>query len=249
MAGSRGWTGWVELIAPEHWLVYERVMREVIERGIPFTLAGGLATATHTGHWRDTNDMDLHILPADRERVIQMTEQLGLRDVESRSSYDHGWTYRATEGKVIVEAIWKMRNRCAEVDREWIERSLEIELRGLRVRVTAPEEMIWPKLYVLMRERCDWPDVLNYLYYCAEGLDWEHLLHRLGDDKPLLCSVLGVFSWISPDRISTVPEWVWRIVDARPSPDDSEGLRRARLLSTCNWYGPMSNGRPLEKSR
>ena len=248
---SRGWTGWVDLIAPEQWAVYERVIQEAGRRSIPFAMAGGFATATHTGLWRDTNDMDLYILPGDRERMIQLAEGIGLRDMESEASYDHSWTYRATDGHVIVEAIWAMRNHLAEIDSEWIERAIEVEIRGMRIRVTAPEEIIWPKLYVLMRERCDWPDILNYLYYCAGGLDWQHLMDRLGEDKPLLSAVLSVFSWVSPDRISTVPRWVWQSLGLRmPEPDSAdEDLRHASLLSTRRWYGPMANGRPLEKSR
>ena len=27
-----------------------------------------------------------------------------------------------------------------------------------------PEELIWAKLYVLQRDRSDWPDILNLLY-------------------------------------------------------------------------------------
>ncbi len=49
MTRSLGWTGWVDLLAPEHWLVYQRVMQEATRRGIKFALAGAFATATHTG--------------------------------------------------------------------------------------------------------------------------------------------------------------------------------------------------------
>jgi hypothetical protein len=251
MTSSRGWTGWVDLIAPEQWRVYQRVMEEASSAGIDFALAGAFATAVHTGRWRDTNDMDLYILPADRERLARLIEQIGLTDMYEVSPYDRDWTFRATDGNVIVEAIWSMRNHRASVDSEWVERSSEVEIRGMKVRVAPLEEMIWPKLYVLMRERCDWPDVLNYLYYCAEGLDWRHLLDRLGEDKPLLGTVLMLFAWINPDRVSTIPAWVWQNPGVQVSAAGSaeDGLRRAALLSTRNWYGPMAEGSKMEKSR
>jgi hypothetical protein len=251
MPRSRGWTGWADLIPAERWSVYQRFMESAILRRITFALGGACATATHTGCWRDTNDMDIYILPEDRERVVELTEQIGLKDIHEQYPYDHDWTYRATDGTVIVEAIWRMRNHRADVDAEWLERSTQADLRSIRTRIAPPEEMIWAKLYVLMRERCDWPDILNYLYYCADGLDWQHLFDRLGEDAPLLGAVLTVFSWISPDRTSSIPQWVWEKVGLRvpETIQADDDLRRALLLSTRQWYGPMSENSKLEKSR
>lgn len=251
MTRSLGWTGWVDLLAPEHWQVYQRVMQEATHRGIKFALAGAFATATHTGRFRDTNDLVFYILPDEREEVMRLTQQIGLRDFYDECPYDRSRTYRATDGKVILEAIWTMRNHRASVDAEWLERSLEVEVRGMRVRIAPPEEMIWPKLYVIMRERCDWPDILNYFYVCAGGLDWRHLLDRLGEDKPLLAGALEVFSWISPDRAANVPAWVWQNLGMRAPEGGSPGVgvERAALLSTHKWYLPMAEGATLEKSR
>lgn len=251
MGRSRGWTGWIDQITPDQWLVYERLLRQITAEGITFALGGGIATAIHTGRWRDTNDMDIHILPADRQRLIDVTEQFGLTDVGDKHPYDHSWTYRATDGSVIVEAIWSMRNHLADIDREWFTRASRVDVRGMSLRVAAPEELIWPKLYVIMGERCDWPDVLNYYYYCGEGLDWQHLIGRVGDDTPLLAATLVLFAWISPDRISTIPSWVWQRLAVQQPETGSEcdGLRRAALLSTRNWYGPMAEGSTLEKSK
>ena len=251
MSRAAGWTGWVDLIAPNRWPAYERVLRELNARQIKFALGGGIATATHSGFWHETKDLDFYILPEDRERVIELTAQLGLADIHSELPYDHSWTYRSTDGNIVVEAIWAMRNHRATVDCEWLRRSEEVNAGGLHFRVAAVEEMIWHKLYVVMKERCDWPDVLNCLYTRAGSLDWSHLLDRLGEDKPLLASALVLFSWISPDLVSTVPSWVWNDLGLRISEGGSaaDGLRRAALLSTYNWYGPMADGVTLERSR
>lgn len=47
------------------------------------------------------------------------------------------------------------------------------------------EEMIWDKLYVMQRDRCDWPDTLNLLYAAGPTLDWQYLFGRLASDAPL----------------------------------------------------------------
>jgi hypothetical protein len=251
MSKQIGWTGWADQIPTEQWLAYERVLRELTSQRIPFALGGGFASATHTGLWHGTKDLDIYILPEYRGRVIWLTQQMGLVDFSDQQPYDHSWTYRATDGKVIVEAIWSMRNQRANVDREWIERSQEAEIRGLRVRVAPAEEMIWHKLYVVLKERCDWPDVVNYLCFRADGLDWQHLLDRLGEDKPLLTAVIALFSWISPDRVTTIPAWVWERLGLKVQEPGSaaDGLRHATLLSAYNWYGSMAEGFTLERSR
>jgi hypothetical protein len=201
---------------------------------IPFALAGAFATATHTGRWRDTNDMDLYTLPQHREDLKRIIEGIGLKDMYDQFPYHHDWTYRATDGSAIVEVIWTMRNHRADVDLPWLTRWGEIEIRGVKILVSPPEEMMWAKLYVLHRLRSDWPDVFNYISTCGPGLDWQHLHDRLGPDFPLLGGALCVFSWLSPEKAAALPEWIWEkfgvLKPAQPSTDESEEVR-AWLLS------------------
>ncbi len=48
---------------------------------------------------------------------MRLTQQIGLRDFYGECPYDRSRTYRATDGKVILEAIWTMRNHRASMDR------------------------------------------------------------------------------------------------------------------------------------
>src|SRR5215471_8247913 len=72
--GSKCWTGWADDIPADRWQIYRRVMRAADARKIPFALAGAFATATHTGRWRDTNDMDLYTLPQHRQDMKEIIE-------------------------------------------------------------------------------------------------------------------------------------------------------------------------------
>ena len=208
--GSKCWAGWADLIPAERWEIYRTVMQAAQARNIPFALAGAFATATHTGRWRDTNDLDLYTLPQHREEMKKIIENIhGLRDIYDEFPYHRDWTYRATNGSTIVEVIWTMQNHRADVDLPWLHRWGEIEARGVRLFVAPPEEMMWAKLYVLHRLRTDWPDVLHYIEVCGPGLDWQHLHARLGPDVPLLGGVLCVFSWLHPSRASELPDSVW----------------------------------------
>jgi len=240
MYGSVGWTGWIELMPREQWEVYAEVLRRSSSLGIPFALGGNLASATHTGRWRKTNDMDIYVEPKDRERLMSVLDSLQLRDIQAEYPYDPQAIYRATNGDAIVELIWAMQNQRAVVDREWIERTEQVDLEGLTVRLTAPEEIVWAKLYVINRNRCDWPDLLNLIYYCGAGMDWKHLLGRLGADAPLLSGALALLSWLAPSQLREVPGWVLKELSvAVPAEDPGpEVLRwRASLLDRQEWFG------------
>jgi hypothetical protein len=241
MYGSQHWTGWVNSLPEGHWPVYRRVLNEATCREFLFAVGGAFATATHAGVWRGTNDMDLYVLPENRQAAISMLEELDLHNIQQTFPYDPSVTHRATDGRVIVELIWGMKNHRAMVDNVWLTRSEWIDIDGLRLRVTPPEEMIWPKLYVLSRERSDWSDILNILYFCGEGLDWRHLLERLGDDTPLLAGVLCVLKWLQPQKVQEFPAWLLKEVgiDTAAPPADETGLRRrAELLNPADWFGP-----------
>jgi hypothetical protein len=109
MHGSKRWTGWADLIPAKRWAIYRNVIEAAQAHQIPFSLAGAFATATHTGRWRDTNDMDLYALPQYHEQMKTLIEGSGLKDIYEQFPYKRDWTYRATDGETIMEVIWKMR--------------------------------------------------------------------------------------------------------------------------------------------
>ena len=241
MHGSKAWTGWADLIPEQRWAIYRTVIEQATTRNLPFALGGAFATATHTGRWRDTKDMDLYTLPPHGEAFKRLIEGIGLHDIYEELPYPRDVLYRATDGDTIVEVIWRMHNRHADVDLPWLSGWGQIEVRGIRFFVAPPEEMMWAKLYVFHRDRCDWTDVLNYVYFCGPGLDWQHLLDRLGPNVPLLGGLLCVFGWLSPTRAAMLPEWLWdRCGVRRPAADSagvSEQTRAALLGGNSEWFG------------
>jgi Nucleotidyl transferase of unknown function (DUF2204) len=230
---------WEQRIPAEEWTVYREVMQRARARGIRFAFGGAFATAVYTGELRNTKDFDFYLLPSDREPMIQAMHEAGLQDYFERLSYDRSWIYRANRNDIIVDAIWAMANQRTEVDEDWLTRGPEITVHGERLRAIPAEELIWSKLYVLQRERCDWGDVFNVLDARAEDLDWERLIRRLGDDVPLLSGALSVFVWLAPDRSSAIPSWVQARVglpSAKSVPDPMLSQKRAGLLDSRPWF-------------
>jgi hypothetical protein len=230
---------WEHRIPDEEWAVYHEVIRRARAQKIGFAVGGAFATATYTGQLRNTKDFDLYLLPSDRQAIIGVMEQAGLSDYFERQSYDRSWIYRGSRGDIIVDAIWAMANHRASVDQSWLSRGPEVSIRGERLRAIPLEELIWSKLYVLQRERCDWTDVLNLLDCRVAEVNWEHLLVRLEDDAPLLAGALQVFGWLVPERLSAIPQPVKAGLGLPSSagPADPELTRsRADLLDSRPWF-------------
>lgn len=237
-------TQWTGLIPDPQWRVYQAVLDRARDLEIPFAVGGAFAVASYTGCWRNTKDLDLYVLPEDRERMIGVLNELGLADYFEKAPYDRWWIYRSYRDDTILDVIWAMANHRARIDQLWMS-GPELEIRGSRVKILPVEAMLWDKLYILQRDRCDWPDVLNLLYNAGVDVDWEYLLCRIGEDLPLMAGALSVFRWISPDRAQALPPWIWQRLGLSPiTPAATPDIERTRaaLLDRRPWYGPGREG-------
>ena len=235
---------WPGRFPPEQWAMYKAVIGEAQARKLRFAIGGGLAAATYAGQWRDTKDIDLYIRKQDRDEVITMLTELGLEDYFDQKAYDRNWIYRSWQHGAIVDAMWAMANQRASVDDHWFS-GPEVRVENLRFRLVPPEEMIWSKLYVLQRDRSDWPDVLAMLYSIGSEINWHRLIERLTEDSALLGSILTVFAWICPARARELPDWIWgklRVSIPEPVHAPASLQDRARLLDSRPWFGPTEKG-------
>jgi hypothetical protein len=117
---------------------------------------------------------------------------------------------------------------------------------GVRFRLIPAEELLWIKLYILQRDRCDWPDVLNLVYAAGAEMDWRSVLTRLGDDRLLLSGMLSLFVWLCPDRARRLPDWLWRELGIRPQTETNgpNGCQaRADLFDSRPWFLPTMQER------
>ncbi len=230
-------------IPPQRWGLYRPVIEDVQRAGLRFALGGGFAYSVYARRPRDTRDIDLFVRPQDREKLIRRVNALGFEDYHSRLPYDRSWIYRGYREGMIVDVIWQMVNRVSQVDDQWLDRAVEFNIHALPVRVLAVEELVWSKLYVLQRDRCDWPDLLSLLASQGPRIDWPHLLRIVDSDAALLGGVLSVFKWLCPAEASLLPAWIWPQMNLLPpegeAPCESKG-RRAALLDSRDWFGPIA---------
>jgi hypothetical protein len=231
---------WLQRLPLEQWKIYKAVMVEARRRGLQFAIGGGFATMTYTGQWRETKDIDLYIMQPNKYEMIRVLTDSGLEDYYDQQPYERHWIYRSYKGDVIVDVIWAMANRRAAVDKDWLH-GPEVAVDGERFRLVPAEETLWSKLYVLQRERCDWPDALSLLYALGPDLNWRHLLERVEEDAPLLTALLSVFAWVCPNRARELPSRLWSELGLRHDHvyAQLEGESdRAPLLDSRPWLTP-----------
>jgi hypothetical protein len=229
---------WENVLPAEHPNVYKCVLEKMCAADVPFALGGGLALSVYTGCVRGSKDIDLYVLPKHRLAVIDILTGCGLQDYYSVKEYVRHWIYRGYVGEAIVDVIWAMANQRAEVDERWVTGGSMIRMFGTELRVVPVEELIWSKLYVLQRDRCDWPDILNLLNATAATVDWDHLLERVAEDSPLVKGLLSVFSWLCPVRARSVPRRIWDRLGVAPAFSDQPPAGRPNpedLLDTRPW--------------
>ena len=168
-------------------------------------MSGGFASSFYTAMWRNTKDMDLCVVPDDRESMIEATREAGMHDLYDEKPYrpplDLPFDSRRNHRRHHLEAR-RHPGRCRRrVDRARATGQLYPE----KLRLVPPEEMIWSKIHIVQRERCDWTDIMNMLYATGAVLDWKRLTNRLASEQRLLAAVLLLFSWVAPGRARTFP--------------------------------------------
>jgi hypothetical protein len=232
---------WSALIPEPQWQVLQKAATALREERIAFALGGALALAHYTGRLRNTRDGDFFLLEQSAGAGIAALQRAGFTDYYDQAPYDRGWIFRGVLDETIVDLIWTTPNRLTRVTPEWLERSAKTMLRGSPFNVVPVEELIWVKLFVMQRSRCDWPDVLNILRVYGAKVDWKHLMELAGGELDLLRAALILFNWTSPPGALQLPMWVRKKFDLKPRIRKREHgalaeRERVALLDSRAWY-------------
>jgi hypothetical protein len=234
-------TAWTEQIPDEEWAIYQSAIEVLRSTGKRFMLAGAFSLACYTGRWRNTKDLDFYVLPQDRGPIIDALTKAGFVDYYDRLPYVRHWIYRAWKNDCIVDIIWAMANQRAQVDEEWFDYAPEICVRGEKLKVVPAEELLWCKLYVMQKDRCDWPDVISLIHSVGDDMDWEHLLSRLGDDRPLLAGLLHIYCWLCPGMKLSLPPALGGNLPGCETDGPHVDQCRIDFLDTRPWFIAAKN--------
>jgi predicted nucleotidyltransferase len=181
--------------------LHRRSVVALQDADVPFLIGGAYVVEIYAGVSRQTKDFDLYLRPQHVDSAIQALKQVGYK---TKKTFPH-WLAKAERGRDHVDLIFRAGNGLCEVDDSWFERASGSNFLGLKVKLCAPEEMIWMKAYIMERERFDGADIAHILQSCADKLDWPHLVRRFGPDWRVLLSHLVLFGYIYPGERDKIP--------------------------------------------
>jgi hypothetical protein len=192
-------------------------------------VGGGYAFAAYTGIHRDTKDLDLFVMPSDRDRALDAAREAGFKTWVKAPH----WLAKIERGHAFVDVIYSSGNGICPVDDAWFARAGRATLLGSAVLLTPPEEMIWSKAFIMERHRYDGADVAHLLRAKARALDWDRLIDRFGEHWAVLLSHLILFRFIYPHAAGDIPEPVLaRLVDRLPDANARPGGRKLSCRGT-----------------
>lgn len=168
----------------------KRAVSALREAGVPFVLAGSLASWARGGP-PTRHDLDLIVKPSDAERALDALVAIGMRAERPVEE----WLLKAWDGEVLVDVIFSPRG--LEVSDELLERSDELHILGTTIPVLALEDLLTSKLMALDEHRLDLAPLLQIARAVREQIDWDALRRRtrgspFADAFFALCEGLGV---------------------------------------------------------
>lgn len=227
----------LDLVPADQWSVYAKVWNEAKKRHVPIAMGGGLALSAYSGYVRNTKDMDLFVTIADHGRLLDIMRDTGFTEY-TEYPYDPTWSFRGYNSGFVVDVLWKMLNGRADVEERWVTGGWNLKIRGVEIRLLTPEDLLWSKLYILRRDRCDWPDILNLIYTQGPHMDWTYLLSSLEEDRTVMAGVMNLFKWMCPGRATVLPQGIWERLEMSPPAELGEDVDRSRtaLFEAGEWF-------------
>jgi hypothetical protein len=184
--------------------VYKKAMTALNMAGVPFVISGLYAVYEYTGIYRETKDLDLFFEP---RHLLDAASALKDAGFSTRLSESHWLAKAFFEGKQ-VDLIFGMGNGIALIDENWYRYSRAAILAGMAVRVAAPEDLIFHRLFVAERHRSDVADIMHLILCRGDELDWDRLLFRLHTHWRLLLAQVLLFDYVYPGHRNRVPDRV-----------------------------------------
>ncbi len=184
--------------------VYQLALRTLNEAGIPYVVSGLYAMYEYAGIYRQTKDLDLLLEP---RHVVAAARVLRRAGFHTELHQAH-WIAKALKEEAMIDLIYGMGNGLQLIDAGWYRNSRPGILAATPIRVAAPEELIWHRLFVSERHRSDMADIVHLLLTRGDELNWERLLDRVGDHWRLLLAQIHLFDYVYPGHKTSVPTWV-----------------------------------------
>ena len=145
------------------------------DAGVPFALAGSLATWARGGTETD-HDVDFVLKPRDAERALDALAAAGFRCERPPEN----WLYKAyDEFETLIDLIFAPNN--VPVDDALLDRADVFEVYAVELPVLAAGDVLATMLLALGEHRLDYDRPLGVARSLREQIDWEYVRGRTCD--------------------------------------------------------------------
>lgn len=186
--------------------LYVEALDALCDSGVQFMVGGAFAVYHYTGWWRNTHDIDVYVTHENMPRAAAALASVGFVDLGEQAPGDHQWIYHSGKDGLIFDVIWRFANLENYITPDWFDRASAGEFLDLPLKFMPLEELVWIKVFVINRHRCDWPDVMRIVQAQCQRLDWGRLLDLIGEHWLLLAGMIDVFDWQHPDSMGCIPD-------------------------------------------
>ncbi len=193
------------LLKAEHEIHYREALAALKSSGIDFMLGGAFAVYYYSNWFRHTHDIDIYVTPNLIHPVVDALKKAEFITIGEQAPGDNNWIYHAKKGGIIIDVIWRFANLENYVEPTWFQRAPHAELFGMDVAFVPLEELLWIKIFVINRHRCDWPDILRIIHSQCGRVDWFRLLELIGEHWLLFAGLIDVFDWQYPADTGCIP--------------------------------------------
>lgn len=138
------------------------------ESDVPFLLGGGLACWARGGP-RTEHDVDFFVRPAHAEAALRALDDAGMTTERPPEQ----WLFKAYDDGILIDLIFEPSGHV--VDDEMFERSEELDVHAVRMRVAALEDVLATKLLSLREQNLDFASALETARALREQIDWAHV--------------------------------------------------------------------------
>ena len=158
-------------------------LREALKRtavalkraGVAFALGGGYA-GWALGGPEPEHDVDVIVAEQDAEQAERVLADAGLR-VEHPPE---DWLFKVFSGEAMVDVIFRVVGK--PVEREVLERALDVEVLSVRMPVLNATDLLVSKAMALSEHACDLGKVLPAARALREQVDWDRVREQVRDN-------------------------------------------------------------------
>lgn len=152
----------------------KRAAAALRDAGVPFALAGGLASWARGGPVSD-GDVDLVVRPADVRRAVDVLEQAGMQPDEPPEE----WLSKVHDGDVTVDLIFHPSG--LEVTSELLERAGEMEVAAMTMPVLPLHDVFVTQLLALNESHLAYGGLIAAARAVREQVDWDDVRRRTAE--------------------------------------------------------------------